>query len=64
MVVDVSFKKMFVGLKVAGDEKLIKSYKNGELQNYQSDLRFLVDDAFEGRMLIDGIRYLYDLCQD
>ena len=62
--IDVAFKKMFVVLNVAGDEKLVKSYKNGELQNYQSEIRFLVNDSHEGRMIMDGLKYIHDRCQD
>ncbi len=64
MAIEVSFKKMFVVLHASGDEKLIKSYRNGELQNYQDAMRFLVEDAHKGRMVIDGLKYLYSLCQD
>jgi len=62
--IQVNYKKMFIKVVSNGGQKLITNYKNGELQNYKVDMEFLVEDAYEGRMIIDALKYMHDMCQD
>jgi len=59
----VSGKKMTVDIMTSGKQKLIKNYKNGELQNYRYALEIVVSDSRKAKDVISALQFLKKHCE-
>jgi len=60
---DVKGKDLFIEAFTRGKQKLIKSYKNSELQNYSTSIIFQVDDVLAGLKLEIALKMLAKDCE-
>jgi len=59
---EVSGKKMTVAILMSGKQKLIKNYKDGELQNYTYSMEIAVADSRKAKDMISTLAYLKQNC--
>ena len=59
----VTGKKMTVDIMTSGKQKLIKNYKDGELQNYGYTLEIVVADSRKGKNVISALQFLKKKCE-
>ena len=59
----VTGKKMTVDIMTSGKQKLIKNYKDGELQNYGYALEIVVADSRKAKNVISALQFLKKKCE-
>jgi hypothetical protein len=53
----------FVALEIRGQNKLIKTYKDGEVDKYVSDMQILTKDIEQASMLVSALKLKTESCE-
>lgn len=61
---EISGKEMRVKLETKGKQKLIKPYKNGDVQNFTSDMVIYADDVAVARNMINAFKAIAKRCSN
>ncbi len=61
--IDIASKEIHVSLVTKNKQKLIKPYKNGEVQNFDDDVIIRTDDILEAKKILGAFQTLAENCK-